>query len=87
MYVVGSTAVKAQADKNLQNKDKPKKGHLPQQMMDSGNYLAAKTVGDVWICYPWEATYEPSSSHTLCKFTDCNSDIDEHDRMAAKQPA
>ena len=26
-------------------------------MMDEGRYLAANTVGDVWICYPWEATY------------------------------
>lgn len=41
----------------MQNKDKPKKGHLPQEMMDSERYLAARTVSDVWICYPWEATY------------------------------
>jgi len=40
----------------LHNKDKPKKGYLPKEMMDDGRYLAAKTVGDVWICYPWEAT-------------------------------
>ncbi|KAI9683077.1 MAG: hypoxanthine-guanine phosphoribosyltransferase [Trizodia sp. TS-e1964] len=40
----------------LHNKDKPKKGHLPQEMLDEKRYLAAKTVGDVWICYPWEAT-------------------------------
>ncbi|KAL8924413.1 MAG: hypothetical protein Q9208_004021 [Pyrenodesmia sp. 3 TL-2023] len=40
----------------LHNKDKTKKGHLPQDMMDDGRYLAAKTVSDVWICYPWEAT-------------------------------
>ncbi|KAL8899120.1 MAG: hypothetical protein Q9207_006359 [Kuettlingeria erythrocarpa] len=39
-----------------QNKDKKKKGHLPQDMMDDGRYLAARTVLDVWICYPWEAT-------------------------------
>ena len=26
-------------------------------MVDEGRYLAANTVGDVWICYPWEATY------------------------------
>ena len=25
-------------------------------MMESDKYLAARTVGDVWICYPWEAT-------------------------------
>ncbi|KAK0508580.1 hypothetical protein JMJ35_008856 [Cladonia borealis] len=40
----------------LHNKDKPKKGHLPQDMIDEGRYLAAHTVSDVWICYPWEAT-------------------------------
>lgn len=40
----------------LHNKDKTKKGYLPQDMMDEGRYLAANTVGDVWICYPWEAT-------------------------------
>ncbi|KAL8939783.1 MAG: hypothetical protein Q9216_003170 [Gyalolechia sp. 2 TL-2023] len=40
----------------LHNKDKPKKGHLPQGMVDEGRYLAARTVSDVWICYPWEAT-------------------------------
>jgi len=39
----------------LHNKDKPKKGHLPQQMMDEGRYIAARTVPDVWINYPWEA--------------------------------
>jgi uncharacterized protein len=40
----------------LHNKDKQKKGQLPKEMMDEGRYLAARTVGDVWICYPWEAT-------------------------------
>ncbi|MCJ1450226.1 hypoxanthine-guanine phosphoribosyltransferase [Mycoblastus sanguinarius] len=40
----------------LHNKDKTKKGHLPKDMMDQGRYLAANTVSDVWICYPWEAT-------------------------------
>jgi len=25
-------------------------------MIDEGRYVAARTVGDVWICYPWEAT-------------------------------
>ncbi|KAL2047647.1 hypothetical protein N7G274_000689 [Stereocaulon virgatum] len=40
----------------LHNKNKPKKGHLPQDMMREGRYLAAHTVSDVWICYPWEAT-------------------------------
>jgi uncharacterized protein len=40
----------------LHNKDKDKKGHLPKDMMDDNRYLAAVTVKDVWICYPWEAT-------------------------------
>lgn len=44
------------ADKVLQNKDKPKKGHLPTDMIDDNRYIAARTVADVWICYPWEAT-------------------------------
>lgn len=39
----------------LHNKDKGKKGTLPQEMLDSGNYLAAVTTGDYWICYPWES--------------------------------
>ncbi|KAI5284296.1 hypoxanthine-guanine phosphoribosyltransferase [Ascosphaera aggregata] len=39
----------------LHNKDKLKKGNLPQEMLDSGNYCAAVTTGDHWICYPWEA--------------------------------
>ncbi|KAF7560828.1 hypothetical protein G7046_g3326 [Stylonectria norvegica] len=38
----------------LHNKDKPKKGKLPDDMMATG-YAAAHTVGDVWINYPWEA--------------------------------
>ena len=25
-------------------------------MINEGRYMAARTVGDVWICYPWEAT-------------------------------
>ena len=40
----------------LHNKDKTKKGHLPEDMIDENRYLAAVTVPDVWICYPWEAT-------------------------------
>jgi hypoxanthine phosphoribosyltransferase len=40
----------------LHNKDKPKKGQLPQEIL-KGRYSAARTVGDVWINYPWEATY------------------------------
>lgn len=39
----------------LQNKDKPKKGTLPKEMLEEGRYVAARTVGDEWICYPWEA--------------------------------
>lgn len=41
--------------KNIQNKNKQKKGTLPAEMMDNGRYMAARTVGDEWICYPWEA--------------------------------
>nr|POF13210.1 xanthine phosphoribosyltransferase 1 [Quercus suber] len=40
----------------LHNKDKVKKGALPRDMMDGNRYLAARTVPDVWINYPWEAT-------------------------------
>ena len=40
-----------------QNKDKTKKGHLPNDMVEEKRYLAAHTVSDVWICYPWEATF------------------------------
>ncbi|POR32182.1 Xanthine phosphoribosyltransferase 1 [Tolypocladium paradoxum] len=38
----------------LHNKDKPKKGTLPDDMTAT-RYEAAETVGDVWINYPWEA--------------------------------
>lgn len=24
-------------------------------MLAESRYVAARTVGDVWICYPWEA--------------------------------
>ena len=40
----------------LHNKDKEKKGRLPQDMVAENRYLAAVTTQDVWICYPWEAT-------------------------------
>jgi hypoxanthine phosphoribosyltransferase len=40
----------------LHNKDKAKKGVLPDDMMAAGRYHAAVTTGDEWICYPWEAT-------------------------------
>ncbi|KAL2759976.1 hypothetical protein ACRALDRAFT_2024065 [Sodiomyces alcalophilus JCM 7366] len=39
----------------LHNKDKQKKGTLPQEMIESGRYIAARTLGDAWINYPWEA--------------------------------
>lgn len=39
----------------LHNKDKGKKGTLPKELIDGGRYLAAETVGDEWINYPWEA--------------------------------
>ncbi|PMD22899.1 PRTase-like protein [Hyaloscypha hepaticicola] len=54
----------------LHNKNKEKKGQLPEDMLNENRYLAARTTGDVWICYPWEAV-----------------DIDEHDKLAEKQPA
>lgn len=39
----------------LHNKDKPKKADLPKEMMDEGRYIAARTVPDLWIAYPWES--------------------------------
>ncbi|KAI1172201.1 phosphoribosyltransferase-like protein [Nemania sp. FL0916] len=39
----------------LHNKDKQKKGVLPAGAITDSRYIAARTVGDVWICYPWEA--------------------------------
>ncbi|KAL0933820.1 xanthine phosphoribosyltransferase 1 [Colletotrichum truncatum] len=39
----------------LHNKDKKKKGTLPEEMLDSGRYFVARTVKDIWINYPWEA--------------------------------
>ncbi|EMC92934.1 hypothetical protein BAUCODRAFT_27247 [Baudoinia panamericana UAMH 10762] len=39
----------------LHNKDKEKRGHLPKSMVEENRYLAARTVPDVWINYPWEA--------------------------------
>lgn len=38
----------------LHNKDKPKKGVLPRDMLAT-RYEAAVTTGDTWINYPWEA--------------------------------
>lgn len=40
----------------LHNKDKQKRGQLPEEMINGNRYLAARTVPDVWINYPWEAT-------------------------------
>ncbi len=40
----------------LQNKNKEKKGKLPEDLINENRYCAARTVDDVWICYPWEAT-------------------------------
>lgn len=39
----------------LHNKDKPKRAELPPDMMSEGRYIAARTVPDYWIAYPWEA--------------------------------
>lgn len=39
----------------LHNKDKQKKAELPKDMIEEGRYIAARTVPDVWIAYPWEA--------------------------------
>lgn len=47
--------VQALTNLQIQNKDKTKKGTLPEDMIKSGRYMAARTVGDEWICYPWEA--------------------------------
>ena len=73
----------------LHNKEKPKKGHLPKDMIQEGRYLAAETVDDVWICYPWEATYVNFQRFRRlvsdgARLTRC-SDIDEHDMLAASQ--
>ncbi|EYE92611.1 xanthine phosphoribosyltransferase [Aspergillus ruber CBS 135680] len=38
----------------LHNKNKAKKGQLPEDMVEK-YYHASLTTDDVWICYPWEA--------------------------------
>ncbi|KAL1311215.1 hypothetical protein AAFC00_001407 [Neodothiora populina] len=38
----------------VHNKDKQKKGKLPEDLVKE-RYYAAVTCGDEWICYPWEA--------------------------------
>lgn len=78
----------------LHNKDKTKKGVLPQEIL-KGRYSAARTVGDVWINYPWEATYVFLFSFTMLMLdfvwwcvSEANvdgRDIDEHDRMSKAQ--
>ncbi|CCG21545.1 Hpt1 hypothetical proteinypoxanthine-guanine phosphoribosyltransferase [Candida orthopsilosis Co 90-125] len=40
----------------LHDKDKKKKADLPDEIMKTGNYFAARTVPDAWIAYPWEST-------------------------------
>lgn len=70
----------------LHNKDKAKKGQLPQEIL-KGRYIAARTVGDVWINYPWEATYvflELRAKENMSA-NNPGSDIDEHDRMSKAQ--
>jgi hypothetical protein len=74
-----------------QNKDKPKKGVLPAELMDNGRYLAARTVGDAWISYPWEAMYVsdmlklPANKTLRRSLADnlTSRNIDEHDKMAS----
>lgn len=39
----------------LHNKDKEKRADLPNNMVEKGLYLAARTVPDSWIAYPWES--------------------------------
>ncbi|CCK69102.1 xanthine phosphoribosyltransferase KNAG_0B06770 [Huiozyma naganishii CBS 8797] len=46
----------------LHNKDKPKKANLPEEMMNSHHYIAAETVPDKWLIYPWDA--EDIEEHT-----------------------
>lgn len=40
----------------LHDKAKPKRANLPDEIMKTGNYFAARTVPDCWIAYPWEST-------------------------------
>lgn len=46
---------------SLQNKDKPKKGVLPETIISGNQYYAAKTTGDVWCCYPVSTTLHLST--------------------------
>ncbi|RLP62968.1 hypoxanthine-guanine phosphoribosyltransferase [Candida albicans Ca529L] len=40
----------------LHDKQKQKKAELPDDIMNTGNYFAARSVPDSWIAYPWEST-------------------------------
>ncbi|EMG50879.1 HPT1 Hypoxanthine-guanine phosphoribosyltransferase [Candida maltosa Xu316] len=40
----------------LHDKQKPKKADLPDEIMKTGNYFAARSVPDAWIAYPWESS-------------------------------
>lgn len=40
----------------LHDKQKTKRADLPDEIMKTGNYFAARTVPDCWIAYPWEST-------------------------------
>ncbi|KAH6645154.1 phosphoribosyltransferase-like protein [Truncatella angustata] len=53
----------------LHNKDKKKKGTLPDDMMAKERYHASRTVEDVWICYPWEALDIDEHDHLAEKQT------------------
>lgn len=54
--------------------------------MEENRYLAAQTVSDVWICYPWEATYAGPLGIALTDTqADGHRDIDEHDQLANSQ--
>ncbi|KAG7195498.1 hypoxanthine-guanine phosphoribosyltransferase [Scheffersomyces spartinae] len=39
----------------LHDKQKAKRADLPDDIMKTGNYFAARSVPDVWIAYPWES--------------------------------
>jgi len=71
----------------LHNKDKTKRGTLPEEMVKPDHYVAAVTLPDYWICYPWEAQYVSCSCSSRCSMANHSHhrDIDEHDRNAAEQ--
>ncbi|CUM63656.1 uncharacterized protein PRCAT00001239001 [Priceomyces carsonii] len=39
----------------LHDKNKKKRATLPDEIMKTGNYFAARTTPDCWIAYPWES--------------------------------